>query len=203
MIDHGDRRNRRQFLGIALAVPTALMAARAVTARGKATPTPACGDAGVTPPQTAGPYFKPNSPRRTSLLEPGLPGSPIAIEGRVLDAECRAIAGALLDFWQADDRGEYDNAGYRLRGHQFTDDRGRYRLETIVPGVYPGRARHVHVKVQAPGQPPLTTQLYFPGEVGNRRDVIFDPALVMKVRDVDGGKVGAFDFVLGVRVPGA
>ena len=103
---------------------------------------------------------------------------------------------ALLDFWQADDAGAYDNAGYRLRGHQFADDQGRYSLETIVPGLYPGRTRHIHVKVQAPNQPMLTTQLYFPGEPSNDRDSIFNSALLMDVRDDTAGKVGVFNFVL-------
>ena len=70
-----------------------------------------------------------------------------------------AVARALLDVWHADDRGGYDTAGFRLRGHQFTDGSGRFELETIVPGLYPGRTRHIHVKVQAPNGPILTTQL--------------------------------------------
>src|SRR5204862_188663 len=74
---------------------------------------------------------------------------------------------------------EHDNAGFRLRGHQLTDAEGRYRLETILPGVYPGRTRHIHVKAQAPSRPALTTQLYFPGEAGNARDGIFDPELLV------------------------
>jgi protocatechuate 3,4-dioxygenase beta subunit len=125
-----------------------------------------------------------------------MPGRRIVIEGSVLTTDCRPISRALVDFWQADDRGEYDNAGYRLRGHQFTDDAGRYRLETIVPGHYPGRTRHLHVKVQAPNGPVLTTQLYFPDEPANQRDGIFTPELVMKVRDVDAAKLATFDFVL-------
>ncbi len=43
---------------------------------------------------------------------------------------------------------------------------GRYTLETIVPGEYPGRTQHIHVKVQAPNGPILTTQIYFPGVAG-------------------------------------
>ena len=46
-----------------------------------------------------------------------------------------------------------------------------WRLDTIVPAEYPGRARHIHVKVQAPRRRLLTTQLYFPGEPGNRREL--------------------------------
>ncbi len=92
--------------------------------------------------------------------------------------------------------GPYFKPGFRLRGHQFTDATGRYRLETVVPGLYPGRTRHFHVKVQAPNQPVLTTQLYFPEEPANRRDSIFNPDLVMRVRDEEGGKLATFDFVL-------
>jgi protocatechuate 3,4-dioxygenase beta subunit len=98
--------------------------------------------------------------------------------------DCTPLAGVLLDFWQADGEGQYYSQDYRLRGHQFTDGEGRYRLETIVPGRYPGRTRHLHVKVQAPRGPVLTTQLYFPGETGNRTDPIFSAALlVSEVRD--------------------
>ena len=79
-------------------------------------------------------------------------------------------------------RVNYDNEGYTFRGHQFADDEGRFTLETIVPGIYPGRTRHIHVRVQAPDQPILTTQLYFPGESGNQGDGIFDPALLVIAR---------------------
>ena len=109
------------------------------------------------------------------------------------------VERALVDFWQCDNAGNYDNVGYRLRGHQFTDASGRYRLETIVPGLYPGRTRHIHVKVQAPNRPVLTTQLYFPDEAGNRSDGIFNAELVIDgYRDASGGKSGAFNFVVNV-----
>jgi protocatechuate 3,4-dioxygenase beta subunit len=114
----------------------------------------------------------------------------------VLSTECKPVARALIDVWQADDKGEYDNVGFTLRGHQFTDEGGRYRLETIVPGLYPGRTRHIHLKVQAPGRPVLTTQLYFPGESQNQRDGLFSQALVLPVRETTDGKVATFDFVL-------
>ena len=195
---------RRDFLVAALALPTAVvLAGRRVAAQSRPrAPTPSCAEKGApTPPQTEGPFFKPRSPRRASLLEPGVAGTRIVVAGSVLSTDCRPIPGALVDFWQADDRGEYDNAGFRLRGHQFTDELGRYRLETIVPGLYPGRTRHFHVRVQAPNQPVLTTQLYFPDEPGNRSDWIFRPELVMAVRDEAGAKAAAFDFVLVVLAP--
>ena len=162
-------------------------------------PTPSCADADdLTPSQTEGPYFTPNSPLRASLLEPGLVGTRLVVSGRVLSTACQPVANALVDFWQCDDAGRYDNRGYRLRGHQFTNAEGIYHLETIVPGLYPGRTRHIHVKVQAPNRPVLTTQLYFPDEPGNRRDAIFDPRLVLQLSDASGLKTGTFDFVLAL-----
>lgn len=160
------------------------------------TPTPACGDDAPTPSQTEGPFYTPDSPQRQSLLEAGLSGTPIIVTGQVLSSTCVPIAGALVDCWHTNDRGEYDNSGYTFRGHQFTDAEGRYRVETIVPGIYPGRTRHFHIKVQAPNQPVLTTQLYFPDEPANQGDFLFNPALLMAVDDSDDLKKATFNFVL-------
>jgi protocatechuate 3,4-dioxygenase beta subunit len=162
-------------------------------------PTPACGDDDEpTLQQTEGPFYTPDTPERVSFREPGIVGTPMIVTGFVLSTECEPIPNALLDFWHADDAGVYDNEGFKLRGHQFADDEGVFYLETIVPGLYPGRTRHFHVKVQAPDQPLLTTQLYFPDEEENERDGIFDPALLMDVEDDESGegKVGFFNFVL-------
>jgi protocatechuate 3,4-dioxygenase beta subunit len=163
-------------------------------------PTPACGDDDddPTPEQTEGPFYTPNTPERTTLLEPGMVGTRILLSGAILATNCQPIAGALIDFWHADDAGVYDNEGYRLRGHQFADDQGRYTLETIVPGLYPGRTRHFHVKVQAPNQPVLTTQLYFPDEPQNQNDGIFSPELLMEVQEAADGQQAIFDFVLNL-----
>ncbi|MEO1400364.1 MAG: intradiol ring-cleavage dioxygenase [Cyanobacteria bacterium J06635_1] len=160
--------------------------------------TPACGDDGPTPPLTEGPFYTPNSPERTSLLEPGMAGTRIVVTGQVLSSNCTPIANALVDFWHTDAQGRYDNSGYTLRGHQFTDAEGRYRLETIVPGIYPGRTRHLHVKVQAADHPVLTTQLYFPAEPLNEGDFLFRPDLLMSVQGDDNDKQATFDFILGV-----
>ncbi len=204
-------RTRRDFLGTSLAVPAALVlvacdqkAVDSATAesvdQGKTLePTPACGgEEGITPPLTEGPFYTPDSPERKSLLEPEIKGEKITVSGQVLSTDCQPIAGALVDFWHADGRGVYDNAGYKLRGHQFTDKNGRYTLETVVPGLYPGRTRHFHVKVQAPGKPVLTTQLFFPGEPQNATDSIFRPELVVAVEEAGEGKAAAFTFVLKI-----
>ena len=134
-------------------------------------PTPACDDGDEpTLAQTEGPYFTPNSPLRTNFREAGMAGTAIVLTGQVLTRSCRPVADVLVELWHADDAGRYDNEGFRLRGHQMTAQDGIYRFETIVPGIYTGRTRHFHVKYQAPNQPVLTTQLYFPGEPGNDKD---------------------------------
>ena len=152
----------------------------------------------ATPSQTEGPFFKPNSPERTSLREAGISGTLLTVTGYVLSTTCQPIAHALLDFWQADGSGNYDNTGFRLRGHQYTDNQGRYALDTIVPGEYPGRTRHIHVKVQVPGKAELTTQLYFPGEARNDSDGIFSPQLLMQIQQTTNGQLATFNFFIAL-----
>lgn len=127
------------------------------------------------------------------MREAALRGTPLVVGGQVLTTGCAPVPRVLLDFWHADDDGEYDLAGFRARGHQFSDAEGRFRLQTVLPGAYGGRTRHIHVKVQAPGRPALTTLLYFPGESANRRDGLFLAQLVV---DMAGPGQGDFNFVL-------
>ncbi len=162
-------------------------------------PTPQCSSKAVaTIAETEGPYFKPSSPLRTSLLEASISGTKLIVTGYVLSTSCQPVKNALLDFWQADANGQYDNQGFKMRGHQFTDDTGKFTLETVIPGLYPGRTRHIHVKVQAPNQAILTTQLFFPGEARNQTDGIFNQSLLLQMQDITGAKQGNFNFVLNV-----
>jgi protocatechuate 3,4-dioxygenase beta subunit len=163
-------------------------------------PTAQCGvDHELSPALTEGPYFTPNSPERASLLSPGMEGTKLTITGYVLATDCTPIKHALLDFWHANDKGEYDNSGYTLRGHQYTNDQGKYTLETIVPGLYTGRTRHIHVKAQAPNQSILTTQLFFPNEPDNAGDSIYNKLLEMVVvENADKSKSATINFILNV-----
>jgi len=189
-----DQAGRRRLLGAALAFP--FVSIHAASAQSLPL-TPACGEKhSPTPAQTPGPFYTPDSPKRDSLVEPGASAERLVLAGFVLSPRCAPVANALLDFWHCDAQGDYDNRGFRYRGHLFADAQGRYRLETIVPGEYSGRTRHIHVKVQAPGGPVLTTQLYFPGEPRNRSDWIYRPELTMNVTRTRGGRDARFDFVV-------
>ena len=198
--------SRRRFLqavAVAAAPITLIARVQSMLARGRETvnlePTPAAGEKlGLTPEETAGPFFRPSSPLKTNFRESGITGSPVRLSGVILDRKARPIPGALLDFWHADGEGAYDLKGFRCRGHQFSDTTGRYTLETVVPGLYPGRTRHYHVRLQAAHGPVLTTQLYFPGEAQNASDSLFRPDLLLKIRAIGSNRDATFNFVLEV-----
>ena len=162
--------------------------------------TPACDDGDdPTPAQTEGPYYTPSTPAKTNFIEPSMTGTRMTVSGFVLTTACKPVAKALLDLWHCDAEGIYDNTSYRLRGHFFTDENGYYKVETIMPGIYPGRTRHFHIKVQAPNQAVLTTQLYFPNEPQNASDGIYRKECLMAITDnADSSKTGAFNFVLNL-----
>ena len=104
------------------------------------------------------------------------------LQGLVLTPDCRPVAGAAVDLWHCDERGRYDNSGFRYRGHQFTDAAGAFRFETIRPGHYTGRTPHFHVKVQGERTRALTTQLYFPDlRRRNAGDFIYREELLLRL----------------------
>lgn len=197
MTEHELTRRRLLALGLALP-PLVALAGSDLFAGELLAATPAIADDDEpTPAQTEGPYFTPNSPLRRSIVPAGAAGIRLTLTGRVLTTAGKPVARALIDVWQANAGGAYDNTGYRFRGHQFTDAKGRYALATVVPGLYPGRTKHIHVKLQARGRGILTTQLYFPGVPRNRGDSIFQSALLVRNwRKVGSRRAARFDFVL-------
>lgn len=109
-------------------------------------------------------------------------GQRIIVQGRVRDENGRGIAGALLEFWQANAGGRYRHAreGYLAPldpnfggcGRTITDETGAYSFRTVKPGAYPWpngvndwRPAHIHFSVFGPGfGQRLITQMYFEGD---------------------------------------
>jgi len=167
-------------------------------------PTLRCEAGALTREQTEGPFYTPKTPRRHDIRDTLHGGITLVLSGQVLDTQCRPVPGAVLDFWQTDHTGRYDNHGYRYRGHQHTDAKGRFELLTVRPQRYAAlgvwRTPHVHVKAQGPKTRMLTTQLYLPDErESNSRDSIFHESLLVTMLEGDNSAQHArFDFVLAL-----
>ena len=160
--------------------------------------TSSASSASVTPSLTEGPYYKSGSPEQANLYQDGVAGTMLILTGYVYDTNCQSVANAWLDFWQADGNGNYDNSGYTLRGHQYTDANGQFQLTTVVPGLYPGRTEHIHVKVQAPNGQVITSQLFFPGVAQNDSDGIYNADLLLVITETSDGLQGQYNFVVPV-----
>lgn len=163
---------------------------------GELTASPTCIPGVSLKEQNEGPYYTPGAPERTDVTD-GAFGTPLTLTGYVLDANCQPVAGAIVDFWQADGNGSYDNIGYVLRGIQATDTNGNYTLTTVIPGHYPGRTEHIHVKITPPSGQTYTTQLYMPDSEANNGDRFYVTGMDLTVTSYDGSAmVATFDFVL-------
>lgn len=150
----------------------------------------------LTPATGAGPYYKPDAPFRSLLIESGLQGTPFQLSGRVLNMEGMPLRNAVVDVWHADSTGTYDNEGFRLRGRVKTDAEGRYSFKTIKPKFYGGRPAHFHLKVYSDQIQELTTQLFFQGDPLLERDRSARKALILTPKEHQDGLAAAFDFVV-------
>lgn len=154
-----------------------------------------------------GPYHVPDAPFRTVLASADEPGTRLFISGRVLASDCATpIQGAIVDVWHARDDGCYsvvhncpDEDPFNCRGQMLTNGSGDYAYETILPGYYAGRPKHVHYIVSPPEGPSLTTQLYFEIDPESEGQ---SPDLIIPLEMIDGAWHGVFDVKLLV-VPSA
>ena len=184
--------SRRAFL---TAVPLAGLGGLAAFAELKLNPHTALGY--PLPPNSA---LNP-TPERSVLRDAATAGTPLTLRGRIFTEDCRPLAGAVVDVWSCDGNGVYDNDGYRLRGHQFTDAGGAFTFETVKPRDYHQygihRTPHIHVKTQGRDTKLLTTQLYFPNEPLNAQDWFYRDDLLVKLeRATPSAFLATFDFVL-------
>jgi catechol 1,2-dioxygenase len=173
-----------------------------------------------------GPYYLPEQVQLTSPAtlpaRPDEQGTPLLFRGQVTDTDGTPVPHAVLDIWQADEKGYYsgfapDIPSGNLRGVVTTDDRGVFEISTIQPAPYqvptdgptgaliagagwhPWRPAHLHLLVSAEGHRTVTTQLYFAGGDYLDSDVAeaTKPELILDPTDVgDGTRQVTYDFVL-------
>jgi protocatechuate 3,4-dioxygenase beta subunit len=156
-----------------------------------------------TSPNIEGPFYVEGVPVRTDLDLYGDEGTKLALSGVVRGTDCAPLAGAVVEIWQCDPAGDYDNTSpeMRYRGQMVVGADGRYGFTTLVPGRYPNagtyRPAHIHVKVWIERVERLTTQIYFEGDPFNETDPWVEDDLIMPTQDDgDGGLVGEIDLVI-------
>ena len=122
-----------------------------------------------------GPFYVRDAPGHSDLCSAAGESGRLTVSGRVLGAlDCKPLAGAVIEVWQADLKGHYtqvsrerkDDPGCLLRATIKTDADGRYAYRSIPAGEYPGRPSHIHYRVSMAGYRTLVTQLYFNPERG-------------------------------------
>jgi len=152
---------RTRHVVLHLAVVLALAIPSFAVAQGPSTCAP-------TAPDMLGPFYKAGAPERSKT------GDGLTVKGAVRSARgCAALPRAKLEWWAANPGGEYDDAH---RATQVTDGQGGFVYVTDVPGRYPGRPVHLHVKITAPGHKSLVTQVYpKPGQNSVLFDFVLQP----------------------------
>jgi len=125
-----------------------------------------------TDPDVQGPFFRDGAPTRLNLAK-GYKGDgdSLLVSGFVFGGDCNTpLINAQIDIWHASPTGEYDlnSDKYLFRGTLFTDKKGCYHYETLVPKGYKDggldRPKHIHYRVTANDHKTLVTQLYFTGD---------------------------------------
>lgn len=162
-----------------------------------------------------GPFYRKGAPYRAKVTPPMLPGEVLHVSGRVYALDTRKpLAGAVLDIWQANAKGRYDNDDparppakgvFENRARLLTDESGYYEFETIRPGPYKigqnmWRPSHIHYLIRAARYQDLITQLYFKGDPYNGPDRFIKTSLIIDLKKIntDSGRYdrGVFDIVL-------
>lgn len=169
-----------------------------------------------------GPFYRFGAPFRSRLVDAGEPGEQLVVTGTVLSADCRTpVPGALIEVWQANHAGVYDTnrpgnftevTSFHLRGMMYTNERGQYEIETVMPGRYPvppnlpglekyaglTRPAHIHFRVIESLHVPVTTQLYFKGDPYIAGDPFASQKRTLAIDLTQDGtrRRGVFDIVL-------
>lgn len=160
----------------------------------------------ITEPNALGPFYRRGAPFRKAIAE-GEPGRRLHVSGTVLGSDgCTPLKGAIVDVWHANRDGRYYDVGadadsppsrFRLRGRALTDEQGRYDFDTVVPGAYGVRPKHIHYVVSHPEVEPFVTQLYFEGDPRLANDFLARDSLVRPLETgADGSSRTRFDIVL-------
>ena len=151
----------------------------------------------ATPTTVTGPFHIHDSPEFAdgADMAQGAPGIPCFVSGMVRGLNGEPIAGAVLDLWQTDGEGLYedqrDTKGPWMRGLYHTQPDGSFLIRTVAPIGYTipmdgtvgelmnrtnishMRPAHIHFAVSAPGYEELITHLFRSGDEYIETDVVY------------------------------
>lgn len=180
----------------------------------------------ATPNTLAGPFYRSDAPfaaNGADLSRDGQ-GDTLFVAGRIEDMDGKAVPGALIEVWQANADGRYENQEpdqqpeFNLRGKLRGTSDGRFSYKTVRPGGYAlpcdgpvgrmmaslglqlQRPAHLHFRVTAPGFETLTTHVFDRADPTIAFDAIFGvkPELLYEFQPVQGSH-GAIEFALDVQ----
>ena len=183
---------------------------------------------GATPNTLPGPFYRADAPdvaQGANLSRDGI-GEPLSVCLHLTDLAGHPVPQAMVEVWQANALGRYENQDpdlqpeFNLRGRLRADPLGEVRFNTIKPRGYalPGdgpvghllralglpldRPAHLHFRVSAPGFQTLTTHIFDRADPAIHRDALFGvrPELLADFRKTPGAADHALDVTL-VLVP--
>lgn len=143
-----------------------------------------------------GPYYEPNTPYRENIAPENHTGTKLRVTGKVLNAGCTdSFGGVVVDIWQANESGSYDDLWYRGRVRTSTD--GSYTFATVIPKGYGEgtafRPPHIHFKIWQESKEIITSQMFLP----ESRNQGIEEAYIMDVSRLDDGSfLGKHDIIL-------
>ena len=168
---------------------------------------------GATPSTVEGPFHVPNAPpvANGGNMAEGAPGIPCFVTGTVTGLGGEPVAGAVLDLWQTDGEGLYedqrDTQGPYMRGLYRSQADGSYAIRTVAPIAYTipmdgtvgelmnrtnishMRPAHIHFAIAAPGYEGCVTHLFQKGDEFIETDVVYgvkEPLIVEFVKKPAG-----------------
>ena len=163
-----------------------------------------------------GPYYFENAPIRNIIAHQDEPGQRLFISGRIMQDNCEyPISGSMIEVWHPNDAGCYsivedcntgnpENDYFNLRGKFFSDVNGYYYFESILPGHYGTRPRHVHIKITTPNGEVLISQLYFENDPFCETDPYCQSAedRIISLQEIDLALYGEMEFIMNSNESG-
>lgn len=143
-----------------------------------------------------GPYYEADTPFRENIAPENHTGVELKVTGKVLNSDCTdLLSGVVVDVWQANESGNYDDLWYR--GRVKTDADGSYTFTTVIPKGYGEgtafRPPHIHFKIWKESKEIITSQMFLP----ESRNQGIEEAYIMELTQLENGSfLGRHDIIL-------